>query len=64
MIQKKMINLPPALTIMSQVLMGTVSGFLGILLATPLLAIIIVLVDELYIKKQNAIALSNDTENI
>jgi predicted PurR-regulated permease PerM len=61
MIQKKMINLPPALTIMSQVLMGTVSGFLGILLATPLLAIIIVLVDELYIKKQNNIEVSNDT---
>ena len=52
MIQKKMINLPPALTILSQVLMGTMSGFLGILLATPLLAIIIVLVDELYVKKQ------------
>jgi predicted PurR-regulated permease PerM len=64
MIQKKMINLPPALTIMSQVLMGTVSGFLGILLATPLLAIIIVLVDELYIKKQNTVPLSKDTANI
>lgn len=63
MIQKKMINLPPALTILSQVLMGTVSGFLGILLATPLLAIIIVLVDELYVKKQKIIALSSDQFN-
>lgn len=64
MIQKKMINLPPALTIMSQVLMGTFSGFLGILLATPLLAIIIVLVDELYIKKQQTLALGDDGDRI
>lgn len=52
MIQKKMIDLPPALTILSQVIMGTFSGVLGILLATPLLAIVIILVDELYVKKQ------------
>lgn len=63
MIQKKMINLPPALTILSQVLMGTVSGFLGILLATPLLAIIIVLVDELYVKKQRVIQVSDVSSN-
>lgn len=66
MIQKKMINLPPALTILSQVIMGTMSGFLGILLATPLLAIVIVLVDELYVKKQNALEISTvaaETEN-
>ncbi|WP_158800169.1 AI-2E family transporter [Pedobacter sp. L105] len=51
LIQKKMINLPPALTIISQVIMGTLSGVLGIILAVPLLAIIIILVDELYVKK-------------
>lgn len=53
LIQKKMINLPPALTILSQVLMGTLSGVLGIILAVPLLAIVIILVDELYVKKIN-----------
>lgn len=52
MVQKRMIDLPPALTIISQVLMGTLSGVLGILLATPLLATVIVLVDELYVKRQ------------
>ncbi|MBE9585601.1 AI-2E family transporter [Mucilaginibacter sp. JRF] len=52
MVQKKMIDLPPALTIISQVLMGTLSGVLGILLATPILAVVIVLVDELYVKRQ------------
>ncbi|MBB5619308.1 putative PurR-regulated permease PerM [Pedobacter cryoconitis] len=51
LIQKRMINLPPALTIISQVIMGTLSGALGIILAVPLLAIIIILVDELYVKK-------------
>jgi predicted PurR-regulated permease PerM len=56
-IQKKMINIPPALTIISQVIMGTVTGGLGIILATPLLAIVIVLVDELYVKKQKEVVI-------
>ena len=51
LIQKRMINLPPALTIISQVIMGTLSGALGIILAVPLLAIVIILIDELYVKK-------------
>ncbi|HTD98433.1 MAG TPA: AI-2E family transporter [Mucilaginibacter sp.] len=53
LIQKKMINLPPALTLISQLIMGTVSGALGIILAVPLLAILIIMVDELYVKKIN-----------
>ncbi|RZM25751.1 MAG: AI-2E family transporter [Pedobacter sp.] len=55
LIQKKMINMPPALTIISQVIMGTLSGALGIILAVPLLAIIIILVDELYVKKMSQV---------
>jgi predicted PurR-regulated permease PerM len=51
LIQKKMINLPPALTLISQLIMGTLSGALGIILAVPLLAILIIVVDELYVKK-------------
>lgn len=53
LIQKKIINLPPALTLVSQLIMGALSGALGIILAVPLLAIIIILVDELYVKKIN-----------
>jgi predicted PurR-regulated permease PerM len=49
-IQRRMINLPPALLIIAQLLMGTLSGALGIILATPLLAITMVLVEELYVK--------------
>ncbi|AMR33437.1 hypothetical protein A0256_19440 [Mucilaginibacter sp. PAMC 26640] len=52
-IQNKIINLPPALTIISQVLMGTLSGALGIILSVPLLAIVVILADELYVKKIN-----------
>jgi predicted PurR-regulated permease PerM len=55
LIQKKMINLPPALTLISQLIMGALSGALGIILAVPLLAILIILVDELYVKKINEI---------
>lgn len=53
LIQKKMINLPPALTLISQLIMGSVSGALGIIMAVPLLAITVILVDELYVKKIN-----------
>jgi predicted PurR-regulated permease PerM len=52
-IQRRMINLPPALLIIAQLLMGTLSGALGIILATPLLAITMVLVEELYVKNNN-----------
>ena len=54
LVQKKMINLPPALTIISQVIMGTLSGGLGIILSVPLLAIIFILIEELYINKMDA----------
>lgn len=54
MVQNAMIQIPPAMIIISQVLFGTLTGGLGVILATPLLAVIIVLVDELYVKKQKA----------
>lgn len=60
LIQKKMINLPPALTIISQIIMGTLSGALGIIMAVPLLAIVIILVDELYIKQMGAKKLNTE----
>jgi len=53
LIQKKMINLPPALTLISQLIMGALSGALGIILAVPLLAMLIILIDELYVKKMD-----------
>jgi len=64
LIQKKMINLPPALTIISQIIMGTLSGALGIIMAVPLLAIVFVLVDELYVKKINNTSLETKTREM
>lgn len=52
MVQNAIIKIPPAMIIISQVLIGTLTGGLGIILATPLLAVIIVIIDELYVKNQ------------
>jgi predicted PurR-regulated permease PerM len=48
-INKKAVSLPPALTLFWQILFGTFLGGIGLLLATPLLAVILVFVQELYI---------------
>ncbi len=48
--QKKLINIPPALIIIAQLLVGTLTGGWGIILATPLMIIVMILVQELYIK--------------
>lgn len=48
LIQKKMVSIPPALIIFGQVAMGLLGGFWGVLLATPVIAIIMTLVNRLY----------------
>jgi predicted PurR-regulated permease PerM len=53
-IQKKLLNIPPALIILAQLFMAPLSGGWGLVLATPLLVILIVLTQELYIKRQEA----------
>jgi predicted PurR-regulated permease PerM len=53
-VQKKLINLPPALIIMAQLFVAPLTGGWGLVLATPLMVILIVLVNELYVKKQKA----------
>lgn len=50
MIQRKFIHVPPVLILSIQVLLMTLIGFLGILLAMPLLACMLVLVQMLYIE--------------
>jgi predicted PurR-regulated permease PerM len=52
-IQKKLINIPPAIIIISQLLMGVLTGGWGLVLATPLMLILILLVQETYIKHLN-----------
>lgn len=50
LVQQKMVSLPPVLVIASQLLAGALFGFAGLALATPLLAVAMVLVRTLYIE--------------
>ena len=49
MLMKRGMNLPPLLTILSQALMGVVFGFLGLLVAVPLVAAVLTAVKMLYV---------------
>lgn len=49
-LQKRAVALPPALIIVNQVVMGALWGVLGLTLATPLSACLLVLTRELYVK--------------
>ena len=51
LIDQYAVNLPPALTISSQVLLGALLGPLGVVFATPLTAIAVVLVQTLYVEE-------------
>ena len=46
-----MINLPPAMILTVQLLMGSLTGGWGLILATPIAVIVIILVQDLYIKE-------------
>lgn len=53
MVQQKLISIPPALIIIAQLLIAPLTGGWGLVLATPLMIIIIVLVQEVYINRQS-----------
>ena len=42
--------LPPAVTILAMAVLGELFGFMGLLLATPLAAAVILLVREIYVR--------------
>jgi predicted PurR-regulated permease PerM len=50
LIERRTVSLPPALTISMQVLLGSLFGLSGIALATPLAAVVTVLVAMLYVQ--------------
>lgn len=62
LIQKKMVSVPPALIIFGQVTMGLLGGFWGVLLATPVVAILMTVIDELYVKQQEEPASEDDAD--
>lgn len=53
MVQQKLVNIPPAVIIMAQLFIAPLTGGWGLVLATPLVLLIMVTVQELYIKKQD-----------
>lgn len=50
LVQRRAASLPPALILLSQVVLGLLGGALGIALATPLLAVILVLTTRIYVQ--------------
>jgi predicted PurR-regulated permease PerM len=59
-VQQRTVSLPPVLTITAQVLLGVLVGGFGIVLATPLVAVVFVLVRELYVKDTLGDALTDE----
>lgn len=51
MIEKEMISFPMALILIAQVIMGIFTGFLGLVLAVPVVTIIVVFIKMVYIKE-------------
>jgi predicted PurR-regulated permease PerM len=49
-IEARSVNLPPALTIIMQLIFGTLFGFAGVALATPLTAVLVKLINMLYVE--------------
>ena len=50
LIQKRTVDLPPALTILSQTILGSLFGVLGLILATPLTAAAMIFVRMVYVE--------------
>ena len=50
LVTRRTVDLPPAITLVSISAFGALFGFMGVLIATPLAAVIIVLVREIYVR--------------
>lgn len=49
-IQKRTIALPPALTMLSQTVLGILFGLIGLIVATPFIAVLLVVVRRIYVE--------------
>jgi predicted PurR-regulated permease PerM len=49
LVQRRTARLPPALTILSMTVTGTLFGTLGVILGTPIAAALLVIVREVYV---------------
>lgn len=50
LLDKKFVSVPPALLLFGQVLLGFLVGLVGVLFASPLVAVLLIIVEELYVK--------------
>ena len=62
LIFQRTVHLPPALSILGQLVMGAVFGVLGFILATPLTAVAMVLIQKLYVEDVLTDAMEEDVE--
>jgi predicted PurR-regulated permease PerM len=60
MIERRTVELPPVLTIVSQLALTILFGAVGLILATPILSVVMVLVQTLYIQD----VLGEETDNL
>src|SRR5579875_2037914 len=50
LVQRRLVHLPPALTLSAQLVLGAIAGIPGLVLATPLVAAALVLVRMIYVE--------------
>lgn len=62
LLQKQTTSLPPALTIVAQVMMASLAGGIGVVVATPLTAVALVAVRHLYV--EDALGDREDAESV
>ncbi len=52
-VQQKLVSIPPALILIAQLIISPLTGGWGLVLATPLMLIVMLLVQDLYIKPRD-----------
>jgi predicted PurR-regulated permease PerM len=62
LLQNRMVDLPPAVTIFGILAAGTLFGVAGVLLATPLTIVVLVLVRRLYLNEDKEEVLESGDE--
>jgi predicted PurR-regulated permease PerM len=62
-IQKRTVHLPPALTILSQTVLGTLFGAFGLILATPAVAAGLVAIRMIYVEDILGDRAADETDN-
>jgi predicted PurR-regulated permease PerM len=50
-IEQYVVSVPPGVLIVTQIVMGTLTGVWGMIVATPLLVVVMVLVQQLYVRQ-------------